>query len=266
MGKSRKYTKRLTSARRRTSSTDENEGLLITHTKSPLPEAESHREILDAWSNPTNPNSAAVLQDCLQHDLTQSGKPLSATPQRDGAPHRPTTYSPELAKRICELVAGSTMTLQQIARHLGIASAGVIQVWRQRHTDFAEMYARAREMQMELRADELLEIADDGSNDWMGVEAEEGRIVRVLDHEHVRRSEVRINTRKWLMTKFAPKRFGQRPQPDSGKETMEAIAAKSDAERLEEMLALIARAKRRVAEAFASGEIREADFEDVSGD
>jgi transposase-like protein len=122
--------------RRFASSSHEDDG---TRTKCALPEAESHREILDAWSEPNNQNNAAVLQDCLQHDLTHNGKSLRATPQRNGAPHRPATFSPELAKRICELVAGSTMSLQQIALQLGIGSAGVIQVWRQRHADFAEI-------------------------------------------------------------------------------------------------------------------------------
>jgi terminase small subunit-like protein len=112
----------------------------------------------------------------------------------------------------------------------------------------------------------LLEIADDSSNDWMDVETKAGRIIRVFDHEHARRSEIRIRVRQWLMSKFAPKRFGERPHLDASGETMEAVAAKSPDERLEEALALIARAKRRVAEAYASGEISEADFEDVSGD
>jgi hypothetical protein len=121
-------------------------------------------------------------------------------------------------------------------------------------------------MQMELRADELLEIADDGGNDWLDVEANAGRIIRVFDHEHARRSEIRIRTRMWLMSKFAPKRFGERPQLDAGRETREALAARSPAERLADAQALIARAKRRVAEAWANGEVSEADFKDVSGD
>jgi hypothetical protein len=87
---------------------------------------------------------------------------------------------------------------------------------------------------------------------------------RVVDHEHIKRSEIRIRTRQWLMTKFAPKVFGERIQLEAGKETREAIAAQSDEQRLEGALTLIARAKRRVAEAFATGEISEADFEDVS--
>jgi len=135
-----------------------------------------------------------------------------------------------------------------------------------RYDDLAEQYARARERQMNLRADEIIEIADDGSNDWMGVETRSGRMQRVVDHEHIKRSEIRVRTRQWIMTKFAPKTFGERLQLEPGKETREAIMAQSEQQRLEGAIALIERAKRRVAEAFASGEISEADFEDVSGD
>ena len=67
------------------------------------------------------------------------------------------------------------------------------------------------------------------------------------------------------MSRFAPRVFGERIQLNASKETREAIAAQSDRERLEGALALIARAKRRGAEASASGEISEADFEEVSG-
>jgi hypothetical protein len=42
------------------------------------------------------------------------------------------------------------------------------------YDDLAEQYARARERQMNLRADEIIEIADDGSNDWMDVRRARG--------------------------------------------------------------------------------------------
>jgi hypothetical protein len=135
-----------------------------------------------------------------------------------------------------------------------------------RYDELGASYARAREHQQHLRADELLEIVDDNRNDWMDVETKGGRIIRQFDHEHAKRSELRIKTRQWLMTRFAPRVFGERIQLDASKETREAIAAQSPQERLEGALALIARAKRRVADALASGEISEADFEDVSGD
>jgi hypothetical protein len=59
-------------------------------------------------------------------------------------------------------------------------------------------------------ADEVLEIADDGSNDWMDKEAKSGRLMRTLDHEHVQRSRLRVDARQWLMERFAPDRFGPR--------------------------------------------------------
>jgi hypothetical protein len=53
-------------------------------------------------------------------------------------------------------------------------------------------------------ADELLEIADDGSNDWM--EREKGGYE--LNAEHIQRSRARIDTRKWLLSKMLPKVYG----------------------------------------------------------
>ena len=118
---------------------------------------------------------------------------------------------------------------------------------------------------MHLRGDEILRIADDSSNDWMDYETKAGRVIKMVDHEHIKRSEVRIRTRTWLMTRIAPKTFGDRLQLDASRETLAAIAAKPDDVRLAEARELIARAKRRVAEAWATGEVTEADFEDVSG-
>lgn len=74
------------------------------------------------------------------------------------------------------------------------------------------MVVRARELQAENMADEVVEIADDGSNDWMDKETQSGRIIRVVDHEHVQRSRLRVDTRLRLMEKFNPDKFGQRQQ------------------------------------------------------
>ena len=57
--------------------------------------------------------------------------------------------------------------------------------------------------------EEMLEIADDGSNDWMertGKDGETGD--KVVDHEHVSRSKLRVDTRKWMLARMAPKKYG----------------------------------------------------------
>ncbi len=63
-------------------------------------------------------------------------------------------------------------------------------------------------MQADALFDEALEIADDASGDWMV--DKDGK--KTLDHEHVQRSRLRVDTRKWAAGKLAPKatRFSTR--------------------------------------------------------
>jgi hypothetical protein len=116
--------------------------------------------------------------------------------------------SPENAVRVCQLIAEG-YTLRQVAREVGCESAAAITEWVRADADFAVRYARAKEMQADRFAEEIIEIADDGRNDWMEREID-GRTVRVTDHEHIQRSRVRIDARKWLMAKMAPKKYSDR--------------------------------------------------------
>jgi hypothetical protein len=74
---------------------------------------------------------------------------------------------------------------------------------------FSNRYARARELQAQGLADELLEIADDGRNDWM--ERAEG-LTPELNSENIQRSRVRIDTRKWLLSKMLPRIYGDKSE------------------------------------------------------
>jgi hypothetical protein len=57
---------------------------------------------------------------------------------------------------------------------------------------FSSQYARASQIRMECLADEILEIADNASS------------------ENVQAARLRVDIRKWLMSKIAPKRFGNK--------------------------------------------------------
>ncbi len=74
---------------------------------------------------------------------------------------------------------------------------------------FRDQYARAREVQAETMAEELLEIADDARNDWMEAHAGEDAGWRA-NGENVQRSRLRVDARKWLMSKMAPKKYSER--------------------------------------------------------
>ncbi len=73
---------------------------------------------------------------------------------------------------------------------------------------YRDQYAHAREMQADALFDEALEIADDAAGDW--TVDKDGK--KTLDHEHVQRSRLRVDTRKWAAGKLAPKRYGDKLQ------------------------------------------------------
>jgi hypothetical protein len=69
-------------------------------------------------------------------------------------------------------------------------------------------------------ADEIVEIIDDGRNDWMERLDKEGQgIGWSLNGEHVARSKLRAEKRQWLLSKALPKIYGDKlalTDPDGG--------------------------------------------------
>lgn len=111
-----------------------------------------------------------------------------------------------MGEKVCELIVGGK-TFRQIETLDGMPDRSTIIRWLTKHDEFRKQYARAREAQALVNEDEIAEIADDGTNDWMEHE-KNGRIEIVLNEEHVRRSDLRVQTRKWLMSRRMPKRYG----------------------------------------------------------
>ena len=90
-----------------------------------------------------------------------------------------------------------------------MASKGAVLKWSlDAAHPISDQYARAREAGYHARADEIMDIADDGSNDWMDRETARGTI-RVVDPESVARSKLRVDTRIWELSKMLPKVYGK---------------------------------------------------------
>ena len=118
-------------------------------------------------------------------------------------------YSTEIAERICADLAKG-MTLKQVCRQDGMPDESSVRQWALEKEDFAPLYARARELGYQVMADELIEIADNGTNDWMKREEERTGVQAFVDHDHVTRSRLRLDTRKWLLAKALPKVYGDK--------------------------------------------------------
>jgi len=73
----------------------------------------------------------------------------------------------------------------------------------------------------------MLDIADDGRNDWMERHGKEDAGWQA-NGENIQRSRVRIDTRKWLASKLKPKKYGDKVDlthggPDGGPIKIEEI-------------------------------------------
>jgi hypothetical protein len=100
-------------------------------------------------------------------------------------------------------------SLRQICRDPQMPSKTSVMRWLAAHKSFSDQYARARLEQAEGFADEILEIADDSRNDWIEREFGRGNVVEVPDREVTDRSKLRVDARKWLMSKMLPKKYGE---------------------------------------------------------
>lgn len=129
---------------------------------------------------------------------------------------RPSLYTEELAKTICSRIA-SGESLRAICREDGMPELTTVMNWRLSKPEFLEQYARAREMQAEVFGDELLEIVDDGRNDWME-RTDPGNEGYDFKGEHVQRSRLRFDARRWWMSKVLPKQYGEKLDLNHGGE------------------------------------------------
>lgn len=120
---------------------------------------------------------------------------------------RKSGYTPAIGRAICKLLAEG-LTLNQVCERLQLASR-TVRRWAMENDEFAPHYARARELGYQKMADELIDIADDGRNDWMDIQRGK-ETIRVVDKEAVARSQIRIDTRKWILAKALPKIYGDK--------------------------------------------------------
>jgi hypothetical protein len=82
--------------------------------------------------------------------------------------------------------------------------------WLEKYPDMLYKYARARESQADVLFDEILEIVDDATNDWMERRDDDQKAIYVLNGEHVQRSRLRVDARKWMAGKLRPKVYGEK--------------------------------------------------------
>ncbi|OOF85122.1 terminase small subunit [Rodentibacter ratti] len=104
---------------------------------------------------------------------------------------RPSSFIQEVADDICQLIAEGE-SLRKVCSRPGMPSQSMIFRWINEQPEFREQYARARENQADFLLEEMLEISD------------------LATPEDVSVAKLRVDARKWYITKVAPKKYGDR--------------------------------------------------------
>lgn len=118
---------------------------------------------------------------------------------------RPSAYSDELATAMCERLSLGE-SLRQICEDDAMPGKSTVMRWLADKPDFRDQYARAREAQADYWAEQIIEISDDGANDSYLDEDGNARV----NQDVIARSRLRVDTRKWLMARMAPKKYGDK--------------------------------------------------------
>jgi len=78
------------------------------------------------------------------------------------------------------------------------------------NTQFAGRYALARDRLLDVYAEEIITISDDGTTDYIIKTGRNGHEYMAVDQEHIQRSRLRVDSRRWLLSKLRPNEYGDK--------------------------------------------------------
>jgi len=121
---------------------------------------------------------------------------------------RPTSFNEDIAATICAHLADG-MSLRSVCSMEGMPDKATVFRWIRKYPSFCDQYEKAKEESADALVEEMLDIADDGTNDWMEKLDKDGKPIGwMLNGEHVQRSRLRLDIRKWAASKLKPKKYG----------------------------------------------------------
>lgn len=164
--------------------------------------------------------------------------------------------NPELFEEFCRRMA-SGRSLVDVCSDDDMPSSSSVSHWiaYTASQDQLARYASARELQADALFDELIDIADDSRNDYVWrLNKKTGVKELVADQEHINRTRLRIDTRKWIVSKLLPKKYGDINRTEITGKDGGAIELKSDAPEILELAATLRQAKRGTAPVTLEGQ------------
>jgi hypothetical protein len=121
---------------------------------------------------------------------------------------RPSEFTQLIFDEICNRLADGE-SLRGVCRDPEMPDRITVYRWMRGNEALSGQYTRAITERCVTLAEDAIDIADDGSNDWMD-ENDPGNPGYALRGEHIQRSKLRVDTRKWFLSKLQPKVYGDK--------------------------------------------------------
>lgn len=126
-------------------------------------------------------------------------------PKKNG---RPAIYTKELADTICNMLSEG-MSLRKVCLEKGMPDKKTVLKWLREDENFVTQYARAKEEGADAMFEELNDISDE-THQIIKSGAEK------KSSAYAQAQRLRIDTRKWYLSKIKPKKYGEKLDLTSG--------------------------------------------------
>lgn len=115
---------------------------------------------------------------------------------------RPSTYTQDLADKICSQLSEG-ISLRTVCLSEDMPDKATVFRWLRTNKDFCDQYARAKEESADALFEETQDIADESLK---GAENADPKAAGAI----VQAYRLRVDTRKWMMSKQKPKKYGDK--------------------------------------------------------
>ena len=124
---------------------------------------------------------------------------------------RPTLYTEELAEKICNAIAENPHSVEQLYKMFDwFPSPRTVYQWLAEKETFSQRYARAKEAQVEVRQEQIVDLVTDDSNDY--VIDERGR--HITNTVKATRLRLHVEYYKWAAERLKSKKYANKTQTE----------------------------------------------------
>ena len=95
--------------------------------------------------------------------------------------------------------------------------------WLRESKELSNQYAHAASMRADIMFDEIIEISDKQEKDIMIIDG-----VERVDHNQINRNRLQIDSRKWILSKMNPKKYGDKLDIDQSLDNQITITVKRE--------------------------------------